>query len=90
MENIRLRKTANNIKNKVNKPKVCNTEEYEKEHEISRYEETIPDEKSPTKVARNSNGSFKITFEVDILSLTLFFCAVVTRIYKLEEPKNIV
>ncbi|GJQ85607.1 hypothetical protein Trydic_g20157 [Trypoxylus dichotomus] len=32
----------------------------------------------------------KITFEVDLLSLLLFFCALFTRIYRLEEPRNIV
>ncbi|KAJ8982025.1 hypothetical protein NQ317_007735 [Molorchus minor] len=33
---------------------------------------------------------FRINFEIDILSVSLFICGLVTRMYKLEEPRNIV
>ncbi|KAG5867864.1 hypothetical protein JTB14_000949 [Gonioctena quinquepunctata] len=33
---------------------------------------------------------FQISCEIDVLSITLFVCGLVTRMYKLEEPKNIV
>lgn len=33
---------------------------------------------------------FRVNFEIDLVSVVLLFCGVVTRMYRLEEPKNIV
>lgn len=32
----------------------------------------------------------RINFQIDIISISLFICGLVTRMYKLEEPRNIV
>lgn len=36
------------------------------------------------------NKLFRIKFEIDLVSLTLFILGVVTRMYRLEEPRNVV
>lgn len=33
---------------------------------------------------------FRVNFEIDLVSVVLLFCGVITRMYRLEEPKNIV
>lgn len=33
---------------------------------------------------------FRVNFEVDLISIVLLFCGLATRMYRLEEPKNIV
>lgn len=33
---------------------------------------------------------FRVNFEIDLVSVVLLFCGIVTRMYRLEEPKNIV
>lgn len=33
---------------------------------------------------------FRVNFEVDLVSIVLLICGLVTRMYRLEEPKNIV
>lgn len=33
---------------------------------------------------------FKINIEIDVVSIILFLGAIVTRMYKLEQPRNIV
>lgn len=33
---------------------------------------------------------FRVSFEVDLVSIVLLLCGLVTRMYRLEEPKNIV
>lgn len=32
----------------------------------------------------------RINFQLDVISISLFICGLVTRMYKLEEPRNIV
>lgn len=32
----------------------------------------------------------RINFQIDIISISLFTCGLLTRMYKLEEPRNIV
>lgn len=80
-----MRKSTN-----LKKTKILETDEIvakPKENEIKK-EENSTNHKAEGTNKRNS--SFKITFELDILSMLLFLCALFTRIYKLEEPKNIV
>jgi dolichyl-phosphate-mannose-protein mannosyltransferase len=49
---------------------------------------------STTKIINNVRESrtkfLRVSFEVDLLSVGLFLCGLITRMYKLEEPKNIV
>lgn len=33
---------------------------------------------------------FRLKFEVDLVSVSLFFLGLITRMYRLEEPRNIV
>lgn len=33
---------------------------------------------------------FRVNCEIDLVSVVLLFCSIVTRMYRLEEPKNIV
>lgn len=37
-----------------------------------------------------TSTKIKINFELDIVALLLLFVALITRFYKLEEPRNIV
>lgn len=46
--------------------------------------ENIPPESNKPK------RLFQLEFKVDLLSLCIFICGVMTRMYKLKEPKNIV
>lgn len=33
---------------------------------------------------------FRVNFEIDLVSVVLLFCGVITRMYRLEEPQHIV
>lgn len=37
-----------------------------------------------------SKRLFRVNFEVDLVSVVLLICGLITRMYRLEEPKNIV
>lgn len=39
---------------------------------------------------KSKKKRFSINLEIDLLSISLFFLALLTRMYKLAEPKNIV
>lgn len=43
-----------------------------------------------TPSSSRSRKLFRINFELDLLSMSLFIGALLTRMYKLEEPNNIV
>lgn len=54
-------------------------------------EKCIPSE-TDTKIETQSCRSklFRISFEIDLVSVILFVLGVATRMYKLEEPRHIV
>ncbi|CAH0558350.1 unnamed protein product [Brassicogethes aeneus] len=75
MEDVRKRKNKSKVKD----------EDFIEEEKITNI--------SDTKLGQNDNNYkklFRIHFELDLLSFTLFFCGLFTRVYKLEEPKNVV
>lgn len=43
-----------------------------------------------TKTAGSTEKILRIKFEIDLISIGLFVAALVTRLYRLDEPKNIV
>ncbi|XP_074031169.1 protein O-mannosyltransferase rt isoform X2 [Leptinotarsa decemlineata] len=50
-----------------------------------------PQLKNEVEIKRTvEHNLFRVNCEIDILSIILFLCGLVTRMYKLEEPKNIV
>lgn len=42
------------------------------------------------KKIEHSQRFFNVSVTIDLVAVVLFFCGLVTRIYKLDEPKNIV
>lgn len=41
-------------------------------------------------ISQNQKIIGRINFQIDIISIGLFICGLLTRMYKLEEPRNIV
>ncbi|KRT84609.1 hypothetical protein AMK59_2027 [Oryctes borbonicus] len=96
MESLRLRKNTNS-KKKSEVAKYVKVEgSVVDENDINEKKEEILSNREDKQTDNNRNEgksniiSFKITFEVDLLSFLLFFSALFTRFYRLEEPKNIV
>lgn len=73
-----------------------NETEYIKEHlsnNINITKDVIKDTENTINRTENEtleNKLFRIRFEVDLVSVTLFLLGIVTRMYRLEEPRNIV
>lgn len=63
-----------------------NRKEKTKLDQYSNNEKKSEKEKTPEKEAK----FLRINFEIDLISVGLFLCGLLTRMYKLEEPKNIV
>lgn len=61
-----------------------NKNSVEEERVIKDYEEEL----IPAETNQQIFG--RINFQIDIISISLFICGLVTRMYKLEEPRNIV
>ncbi|KAI4464671.1 dolichyl-phosphate-mannose--protein mannosyltransferase [Holotrichia oblita] len=104
MENIRLRKGSNSYtKQHKSESKYVKLEELEVKEN---HNNGIDHKKNEEGVANNVNKqrncnsnpnkqssnitSIKISFEIDLVLFLLFICALLTRIYRLEEPRNIV
>lgn len=87
MESINTRK--NKIKKddeKNNEKKERKSEKAEKETQMNGKlveEQNHPHSCKPKKL-------FEIQFSIDLISISLFFTAIITRMHKLQEPKNIV
>lgn len=46
--------------------------------------------KKEDTLIKENKSKFRIHFEIDLISLSLFLLGLITRMYKLEEPKDIV
>ncbi|KAJ8934654.1 hypothetical protein NQ314_013253 [Rhamnusium bicolor] len=95
METLRNRKTKNKIKHNNGNfiEEKEETELISKSHEDGKdYMKLINQERfaKDEGTYNESKRLFRINFEVDFLSVTLFLCGILTRMYKLEQPKNIV
>lgn len=101
MENLRLRKGNNScIKQQKFNSKYVQSDELKEKENHNNGIDNKTNEKGEAKNQKNCNynlyqqksniTSIKISFEIDLVLLLLFVCALLTRIYKLEEPKNIV
>lgn len=86
MDNTRNRKNKNKTKD----------DEYTDNHlekiqnKIEELKKNIEETPVKNESAKCESKLFRINFEIDLLSISLFLCGLITRIYKLEEPKNIV
>lgn len=99
MENVRNRKPKTKLKNNgiFFEEKLENLEN-EVHNKIQKDENNygvthVPKSQSHTELITFYNERkkfFRFNFEVDFLSILLFITALFTRMYKLEEPKNIV
>lgn len=47
-------------------------------------------EQENVSAAANQQIFGRINFQIDVISISLFICGLATRMYKLEEPRNIV
>lgn len=67
------------------KEKVCSNESsLQEEREQKGYEAEYFD------ASQNQRMIGRVNFQIDIISIGLFICGLLTRMYKLEEPRNIV
>ncbi|RZC38372.1 protein O-mannosyltransferase 1 [Asbolus verrucosus] len=81
MESLRTRKHKDHLIEQCSDAKK-KTEKFKKSNGgLTKKEQHVPNTKDKL---------FRISFEIDLLSVGLFFCGLITRMYKLEEPKNIV
>lgn len=100
MENVRNRKPKTKLKNNdfFLEEKLENLEKeihnkIQKEDENNHRVIHTPQNKPHNELITLYNERkkfFRFNFEVDVLSILLFITAMLTRMYKLEEPKNIV
>lgn len=99
MENLKKRRISTPLKedfefieNKLEKSKI---KDYKNdEDQTAKPKEKFDCEKStickPVSIFEKQKKWFRIHCEIDLLSISLFLLALLTRMYKLEEPKNIV
>lgn len=98
MDHLRQRKNAKNKQKAKNAEKIEDISEFESENEntedvIASKEEITNKQMEETK-ERNEQDKWittcTIKFELDFIAIVLFVCALATRMYKLDEPKNVV
>lgn len=93
-ENVQ-EKSEQSLKNSSKSSEKMETEEVEKveqENEILNIKKKIESKSLHDLKAENAedNSNFKIRFELDPMSIALFTIAIVTRFFKLSEPRNVV
>jgi predicted PilT family ATPase len=96
---LRNRKKKENGSEKSEKSSQKSTEKVENE-KVEQFQEEVKEKterKSLNKKENDSNGqfvvgekNFRIRFELDPMSIALFTLAVVTRFFRLAEPRNVV
>lgn len=72
------------VENVSSVKETTNKNSTEEEKVIKDYEE------EHFSTATNQKIFGRINFQIDIISISLFMCGLATRMYKLEEPRNIV
>lgn len=82
---IRVKDQSNETQKECLKQNFCEGSEENDIHKINKdYEKDISNLSTKQKIVG------RINFQVDIISISLLVCGLVTRMYKLENPRNIV
>lgn len=95
IQNVSNSNNRNNSSEDEKKPgnnhsDATDTDHHKENTNVSDYYSDCYELKTKNKSVQNDKKRLRISFELDLLSLLLFFLGLATRMYRLHEPRNIV